>query len=87
MRRSDACWRLRGQKNGPIKMNSMRRMDKNEERSNTHMVRKAAAHVFVMQNEVVRINCVRYFYHFDNKNDFSTNQPATKHLANVVKPR
>ena len=51
------------------------------------MVRKAAAHVFVMQNEVVRINCVRYFYHFDNKNDFSTNQPATKHLANVVKPR
>ena len=58
-----------------------------EARSNTHMVRKAAAHVFVMQNEVVRINCVRYFYHFDNKNDFSTNQPATKHLANVVKPR
>jgi len=43
--------------------------------------------VFVMQNEVVRINCVRYFYHFDNKNDFSTNQPATQHLADVVKPR
>ena len=48
------------------------------------MVRKAAAHVCVMQNGVAGMNLVRYFTIFD---DFFTNQPATQHLADVVKPR
>ena len=48
------------------------------------MVRNAAAHVYVVQNGVVRINCVRSFYFLGR---FLPNHPATDYLVDIVKPR
>ena len=51
----------------------------------THLrCESAAAHGYVVQNGVVRINCVRSFYFLGR---FLPNHPATDYLVDIVKPR